>query len=254
MITIPSTENAITIHSFEQVIDVPNPDALSSRMTVEQFFRDAINTCFSEQAGRHPRFMIGEAGFKLSAEMSDALNGMYEQRVMLVMASFNSLKKRLKNTYVVVGRAEGSDEDDVSIYTETPGGRGAMDAHADYLCSNSDDTYCSNDCVSLMDALDHARPAGPIVSTENEATTPESTEFSEWLDTFIKEKGIDPSTTIEVEGQSGTNDLPLEILFIAVKSASEFDQEQIKEAMTRIDFQNGDLFTFFRHIARAIAL
>ena len=77
--------------------------------------------------------------------------------------------------------------------------------------------------------------------------------FSKWLDTLVEEKNI-ADRAIEVEGASGLNVMPLEILTDAIKAAPAAEQAQIKNTLVMIDFKNGDVMHFFNHLAKAIAL
>lgn len=81
-------------------------------------------------------------------------------------------------------------------------------------------------------------------------------QFAKWLDTFIDEKGIDREhvMTVKGSGEWGDNLMPVQVLIDALKEASPSDQEQVKSALVRIDFNNGKVLPFFEHIAQAIAL
>lgn len=78
--------------------------------------------------------------------------------------------------------------------------------------------------------------------------------FSHWLDTFLEEKGIDGEETLEVQGPSGCNVMPLQIVVDAMKQASPLEQRKIKGTFVRIDFANGDCRHFINHLAAAIAV
>jgi len=78
------------------------------------------------------------------------------------------------------------------------------------------------------------------------------TTFSKWIDVLVSEKGI-TDRMIEVEGASGLNIIPLEIIIDAIKSAPKQEQEKIKTTLVMIDFKNGDVMHFFKHLAGAIA-
>lgn len=77
--------------------------------------------------------------------------------------------------------------------------------------------------------------------------------FNKWLDTLVEEKNI-ADRTIEVEGASGLNIVPMEILVDAIKSAPAAEQAKIKHTLVAIDFKNGDVMHFFSHLAKAIAI
>ncbi len=75
-----------------------------------------------------------------------------------------------------------------------------------------------------------------------------------WLDTFLAEKGTDLNQTIEVIGEMGMNFMPLQVIVDAIKTASSAEQAQIKSTLIQIDFANGDIVHFFKHLAKAIAI
>ncbi len=78
--------------------------------------------------------------------------------------------------------------------------------------------------------------------------------FTKWLDTFLAEKGIDLEQMLFVNGPSGENAIPVECLVEAIKSAPSHEQSGIKSMIVKIDFINGDVLDYFRHLAQAIAL
>ena len=78
--------------------------------------------------------------------------------------------------------------------------------------------------------------------------------FAEWLDTFVSEKGIDTEQEFEVEGESGMNYIPLEVVIEHMKIAPAKEQAAIKTMFVKIDFANGDVVDYFRHLAKAIAI
>ena len=78
--------------------------------------------------------------------------------------------------------------------------------------------------------------------------------FASWLETFLSEKGIDGETVLAVEGPSGPNFIPVDCLVAAIIGAPANEQAGIKSTIVKIDFINGDVLHFFRHLARAIAL
>ena len=78
--------------------------------------------------------------------------------------------------------------------------------------------------------------------------------FADWLDTFVDEKRLDRMHTFAVEGRSGVNYIPLEILIDHMKATGKSEQERIKATIVRIDFLNGNVLHFFNHLASAIAV
>lgn len=75
-----------------------------------------------------------------------------------------------------------------------------------------------------------------------------------WLNTFLTEKNIDTEATLEVEGQSGLNIIPVGCLVEAIVNAPLHEQKAIKGMLVKIDFLNGNVLDYFRHLAQAIAL
>lgn len=78
--------------------------------------------------------------------------------------------------------------------------------------------------------------------------------FNQWLDTFLAEKGIDLDAPITVDGDSGQNHMTVENVVDAIKVTTPAEQEKIKTVIVRIDYHNGDVLHFFRHLAKAIAI
>jgi hypothetical protein len=77
--------------------------------------------------------------------------------------------------------------------------------------------------------------------------------FATWLDTFVSEKGIDLEDVLAVEGPSGLNQIPVGCLVDLMKQAPKHEQAGIKTMIVKIDFRNGDVLDYFRHLAQAVA-
>jgi hypothetical protein len=78
--------------------------------------------------------------------------------------------------------------------------------------------------------------------------------FSRWLDTFLSEKGIDLEDRFTVQGPEwGENDMAYEHVVDAIKRAPAHEQAGIKDMLVKIDFKNGDVRHYLRHLAQAIA-
>lgn len=78
--------------------------------------------------------------------------------------------------------------------------------------------------------------------------------FSKWLDTFLSEKGIQLDQPFTVEGKSGPNYMEVSHVVAAMKTTSANEQAGIKNMLVRIDFANGDVMHFIKHLAKAIAI
>lgn len=79
-------------------------------------------------------------------------------------------------------------------------------------------------------------------------------QFAQWLDTFVEEKGIDTEDILEVEGASGANWIPVDVLLDTMKATTPGEQAAIKRMIVRIDFVNGNVLDYFKHLAQAIAI
>ncbi len=78
--------------------------------------------------------------------------------------------------------------------------------------------------------------------------------FKTWLETFLSEKGIDGEQVLTVAGPSGENHIPVGCLVEAMLQAPASEQAGIKTMIVKIDFINGDVIRYFRHLAQAIAV
>jgi len=78
--------------------------------------------------------------------------------------------------------------------------------------------------------------------------------FKQYIDALFSEKGIDLEQRIEVEGPSGTNSIPASIVVDAIKEANQGERDQIRATFQKIDFHNGDVMHFVKHLAQAIAI
>ena len=80
------------------------------------------------------------------------------------------------------------------------------------------------------------------------------TSFNKWLDTLLEEKGISQEQIIEIDGNSGVNIMAIENVTDAIKAANDNEQQEIKAMLVRIDFANGDVVHYLKHLAQAIAI
>ena len=82
----------------------------------------------------------------------------------------------------------------------------------------------------------------------------QNSNFNNWLDTFLTEKGTDLETVFEIEGEWGVNFIAAGVVVEHIKMTTDAEQASIKTVIVKIDFQNGDVLDFFRHLAQAIAI
>lgn len=78
--------------------------------------------------------------------------------------------------------------------------------------------------------------------------------FGRWLDTFLGEKGIDAEEYFDVDGPSGFNMIPVGSLVGLMKAAPAHEQRGIKAMLVKIDFVNGSVRDYLRHLAQAVAV
>lgn len=77
--------------------------------------------------------------------------------------------------------------------------------------------------------------------------------FSEWLDTFISEKGIDLEETFTFEDDNtGFNVMPYGVVIEAAHGASLEEQNIIKATLVKIDFIDGDVRHYLRHLGQSM--
>jgi len=77
--------------------------------------------------------------------------------------------------------------------------------------------------------------------------------FNKWLDTFIAEKGIDLEATFQFDNDNGFNIMPYGVVVEAIKTTTGSERASIKNTIVKIDFANGDVLDFFRHLGRGLA-
>jgi len=76
-----------------------------------------------------------------------------------------------------------------------------------------------------------------------------------YLKKFFAEKGIDRDETFTVDGPSGPNfGMSYGVVIDAIKSAPLAEQREIGDKLRRIDFVNGDVRHFLRHLAQALVV
>ena len=77
--------------------------------------------------------------------------------------------------------------------------------------------------------------------------------FNSWLDTFIEEKGIDLGQILEVKTDKNTHYFEVGNIIENIKATTPEEQEEIKNMIIKIDFYNGDVVDYFKHLAQALA-
>lgn len=82
---------------------------------------------------------------------------------------------------------------------------------------------------------------------------PRPNAFMKWLKTFLDEKGVKMDEVLEAQGESGTNWIPVQCLVDMMAQAPAHEQAGIKTMIVKIDFVNGDVRRYLRHMCGAIA-
>jgi len=77
--------------------------------------------------------------------------------------------------------------------------------------------------------------------------------FKNWLDTFIKEKEFSMENTFEINKKGCLNIMSYQTIYEHILITTKEEQEKIKKTIIKIDFLNGDILHFFRHLGQAIA-
>ena len=80
------------------------------------------------------------------------------------------------------------------------------------------------------------------------------TNFANWLDTFVEEKGINTEQILEVNGRSGINFIPVFAVINQMKAFDTNTQEIARTRLVQIDFKNGDVLHFIKYIAVKMAI
>lgn len=80
----------------------------------------------------------------------------------------------------------------------------------------------------------------------------EDTSFNQWLDTFIQEKGIDLDYTFTIEDEGIIHIFELGNVIENIKATSKEEQNAIKDMIVKIDFNNGDVVDYFKHLSKAL--
>ena len=77
--------------------------------------------------------------------------------------------------------------------------------------------------------------------------------FKKWLDTFISEKNLPMEDTFTIEKNNNLNIMSYKTIYDHMLIANDQEQKQIKNTIVKIDFLNGNVLDFFKHLGNAIA-
>lgn len=77
--------------------------------------------------------------------------------------------------------------------------------------------------------------------------------FCNWLETFLTEKNFDRNTGWELQAPNGmAHFIGADVVIEAMMSAPKHEQKAIKATLVKIDFINGNVAHYFRHLAQAL--
>jgi len=80
-----------------------------------------------------------------------------------------------------------------------------------------------------------------------------SNNFKQWLDTFISEKNLPMENTFTIEKNNNLNIMTYKTIYEHMLIANDQEQKKIKDTIVKIDFLNGNVLDFFKHLGNAIA-
>ena len=76
--------------------------------------------------------------------------------------------------------------------------------------------------------------------------------FKKWFETFLAEKDL-PFVSWEIKDRNGeVNFIDSDVVVEHILIAPEDEQSKIKDVIVKIDFANGDVNHFFKHLATAL--
>lgn len=79
------------------------------------------------------------------------------------------------------------------------------------------------------------------------------TAFQTWFETFLEEKNLPEESWFIVAANGVEHFISTDVVIEHIKFASASEQKTIKDVIVRIDFVNGNVNHFFKHLAQALA-
>ncbi len=76
--------------------------------------------------------------------------------------------------------------------------------------------------------------------------------FSNWLDTFLEEKGFDKYQTFEHKLETSFHMVDAGCVIDFIKSLDQETQNKIKNTLVQIDFKNGNYLHFIKYISNGM--
>jgi len=78
--------------------------------------------------------------------------------------------------------------------------------------------------------------------------------FAKWFDVFLEEKDIDQEEVLDINVGNDFHIIPIKIITDFIKTLDKETQRTIKQTFVEIDFKNGNVKHFLKHIFRATQL
>ena len=77
--------------------------------------------------------------------------------------------------------------------------------------------------------------------------------FTKWFNTFLSEKNL-PCKSWDITVGDTFHIIDSDVVIEAIKNAPAHEQKGIKNMLVRIDFQNGDVLRYFKHLAHGLIM
>jgi hypothetical protein len=75
--------------------------------------------------------------------------------------------------------------------------------------------------------------------------------FKNWFETFLDEKAL-PFKSWEIQVDGEIHFIDSDVVIEAILNAPEHEQKAIKEMIVKIDFVNGNVNDYFKHLATGL--
>lgn len=75
--------------------------------------------------------------------------------------------------------------------------------------------------------------------------------FKTWFQTFLDEKSL-PHEYWEIEHEGDIHFIDSDVVIEAIMAAPASEQEAIKNMIVKIDFANGNVNDYFKHLAKGL--
>jgi len=76
--------------------------------------------------------------------------------------------------------------------------------------------------------------------------------FDKWFDTFLEEKNLPFETWELVDNNGDTHFIDTDVVIETIKNCGSAEKAGIKNMLVKIDFVNGNVNDYFKHLAHAL--